>query len=238
MKWFKHDSNAAQDAKLERLMIRHGLEGYGLYWYCLELIAAQVETHNLTFELEHDAEILSRRTGLHQDRVQDIMRYMVDSRLFEQDRGVITCLKMATRTDEYTQKILKKQGISPVVPRLSEDTPDSVGTKSVLREEKRIDKNRTEEIKEQGASQSKKSTRKVFKRPTLEDLLGFISQHGYSVDAQQFVDHYNSNGWRVGKNAMKDWKACVRNWERRDEKDRTSNRQGQARPGHGIDNLM
>ena len=54
MKWFKHDSNAQADAKLERLIIRHGLEGYGLYWYCLELIVGNIEAHNLTFkQLQH-----------------------------------------------------------------------------------------------------------------------------------------------------------------------------------------
>ena len=35
-----------------------------------------------------------------------------------------------------------------------------------------------------------------------------------NVNAEQFYDYYESNGWKVGKNAMKDWKACVRTWER------------------------
>jgi hypothetical protein len=55
MKWFKHDSDASNDAKLKKLRLKYGAQGYGIYWYCLELIARNVEKHNLTFELEHDA---------------------------------------------------------------------------------------------------------------------------------------------------------------------------------------
>ena len=37
MKWFKHDSNANTDAKLKRVRMKYGMQGYGLYWYCLEI---------------------------------------------------------------------------------------------------------------------------------------------------------------------------------------------------------
>lgn len=111
MKWFKHDSNANVDAKLKKLRAKYGLQGYGLYWLILEYIAMNVEKHNLTFELEHDAETLAADTGLHIDVVQEMMTYMVERGLFENASGVITCLKMATRTDEYTQKLIKKGGI-------------------------------------------------------------------------------------------------------------------------------
>ncbi|MEH6451299.1 MAG: Lin1244/Lin1753 domain-containing protein, partial [Oleispira sp.] len=46
MKWIKHDTNANQDAKLKRMRMKYGLEGYGLYWYCLELIAADVDRYD------------------------------------------------------------------------------------------------------------------------------------------------------------------------------------------------
>ncbi len=55
---------------------------------------------NVPFELEHDSEIIAARTGIHYEQVQEIMGYMVESGLFEKEGGVITCQKMATRTDE------------------------------------------------------------------------------------------------------------------------------------------
>ena len=142
IKWFKHDSDASNDAKLKKLRIKYGAQGYGIYWYCLELIARNVEKHNLTFELEHDAEIIADDFKLSSDLVQHIMSFMVDIGLFENTTGVITCLKMATRTDEYTQKLIQSNKKSPDnIPTLSGDNPK----KSVLIEEKRREEIRTEE---------------------------------------------------------------------------------------------
>ena len=108
MKWFKHDSNAILDSKLKKLRLKYGMEGYGVYWYCLECIARNVEQHNLTFELEEDAELIAADTNIHQERVEEMMVYMVKLGLFEESAGHVTCLKMAARTDEYTRKIIKQ----------------------------------------------------------------------------------------------------------------------------------
>lgn len=59
---------------------------------------------------------------------------------------------------------------------------------------------------------------KVFTRPSVEDVAEYCREHSLNVDAKRFVDYYNSNGWRVGRNPMKDWKATCRNWSRTDEK--------------------
>lgn len=87
------------DAKMRRLIHKWGIEGYGLYWYCLELIAKDVGTTNLTFELEHDAEILAHDMRMSREKVEDMMRYMVDLTLFESSEGRITCLKLFNRID-------------------------------------------------------------------------------------------------------------------------------------------
>lgn len=53
-----------------------------------------------------------------------------------------------------------------------------------------------------------------FKKPTLEDIKNYCIERNNNVDPQRFYDYYESNGWKVGKNSMKDWKAAVRTWER------------------------
>lgn len=58
-----------------------------------------------------------------------------------------------------------------------------------------------------------------FIRPTLEELKEYCDKSSLSVDCQYFYDYYESNGWLVGKNKMKDWKATLRNWNRRNKKD-------------------
>jgi len=51
-------------------------------------------------------------------------------------------------------------------------------------------------------------------RPTLEEVTGYCEERGNLVDPVKWFDYYSANGWKVGKNPMKDWRACVRNWER------------------------
>lgn len=58
----------------------------------------------------------------------------------------------------------------------------------------------------------KPPTRPRFSPPTLEQVKSYCEEKGYTVDPERFVDYYTANGWRVGKNPMKDWKAAVRNW--------------------------
>lgn len=53
-----------------------------------------------------------------------------------------------------------------------------------------------------------------FYPPTLEELKKYIADNKYNVDPERFIDYYTANGWTVGKNRMKDWKAAVRNWDR------------------------
>lgn len=58
-----------------------------------------------------------------------------------------------------------------------------------------------------------KSTR--FVPPTLSEVQEYIQKNNYSVDALTFIDFYTSKGWMVGSNKMKDWKAAVRTWQRK-----------------------
>lgn len=57
---------------------------------------------------------------------------------------------------------------------------------------------------------------KRFTAPTLEDVKAYCEERKNNVDAERFIDYYTANGWKVGKNPMKDWKAAVRSWERND----------------------
>ena len=58
---------------------------------------------------------------------------------------------------------------------------------------------------------------KRFTPPTLESVMGYCREVGIVIDCERFIDFYESKDWMVGNNRMKDWKAAVRNWERRDK---------------------
>lgn len=64
----------------------------------------------------------------------------------------------------------------------------------------------------------KKSTK--FVPPTLDEVKAYIQERGYSVNADSWYSYYESNGWMVGRNKMKNWMACINQWNARDSKAR------------------
>lgn len=56
-----------------------------------------------------------------------------------------------------------------------------------------------------------------FTPPAREEVQAYIVENNFNVDAERFIDYYTANGWQVGKNKMKDWRATVRNWHRREQ---------------------
>ena len=149
MKWFKHDSDANLDDKLQNLMLDHGLKGYGLYWYCLELIANKFDHTNINLDLKHDARIIAKNTSETTKEVEDMMRRMVELDLFSQSQGIIQCLKLGTR---FEASASSHPLVRDIVKQLKA-TNGKVVIKSqsnhniVTAEEKRIEEKRIEENK-------------------------------------------------------------------------------------------
>ncbi len=56
-----------------------------------------------------------------------------------------------------------------------------------------------------------------FIPPAIEEIKEFCKNNNYKTDAEKFFDYYNSNGWKVGKNPMKDWHSALRMWERNEK---------------------
>ena len=62
-----------------------------------------------------------------------------------------------------------------------------------------------------------------FVPPTLQEVKAYCQERNNGINPEQFIDFYESKGWFVGKNKMKDWKAAVRNWEQRRKEERGEN---------------
>ena len=58
----------------------------------------------------------------------------------------------------------------------------------------------------------------LFKKPSVNDIIDYCKERNNNIDAEAFIDFYESKDWKIGKNKMKDWKAAVRTWERREAK--------------------
>ena len=78
----------------------------------------------------------------------------------------------------------------------------------------------SENIKQKENIQSndciKKREVKKFVKPSLEEVIAYCKERNNGVDADRFISYYEANGWKVGRNPMKDWRAAVRTWERSD----------------------
>lgn len=90
-------------------------------------------------------------------------------------------------------------------PNSTEKQPGQTSTKN-----KNKNKNKKESI-EDGIA--KRTTFVIPEIETVKDF--FLTIHGTETDAECFYDHFTANGWRTGKNPMRDWKAAARNWIRR-----------------------
>ena len=60
--------------------------------------------------------------------------------------------------------------------------------------------------------------------PEREEVNQYVREQGFNVDVERFFDYYDSNGWKVGSSKMKDWRATIRNWNRRAIKDKPQER--------------
>ena len=92
--------------------------------------------------------------------------------------------------------------------------------------------------KEIDSSASTTTKRKRFEKPSISDIKQYCMERNNNVNAEHFFDYYESNGWKVGKNSMKDWKAAVRTWERSEYRKPNSKKNSKEDAINVVNNLM
>ena len=235
MKWFKHFTTAHNDNALRKVRMRYGADGYAVYWYCVELIAGDLDSERANFELSHDAEVIGYDLKIDQLRVEEIMSYMVNLELFESAGSTITCMKIAKFLDKKSTRNPEIHAIIDKFTALSETVADKRGhvpdSPKQIRDKRgqspdsprlsRLDKTRSDKKKERGAR---------FAPPTLSEVKDYIQERSYSVHAESFFHFYEAKGWMVGKNKMKSWQAAVAKWA----SDERKNPQAETNPFAGA----
>ena len=79
-----------------------------------------------------------------------------------------------------------------------------------------IDTNNKEDININNNSLSKRESSR-FQKPSIDEIRQYCISRNNSVDPEQFFNFYESKGWTIGKSPMKDWRAAVRTWEKREK---------------------
>ena len=188
MKWFKHDTDAHTDLKIQSIIRKHGLQAYGLYWICNELIGKE---NDESFEISSKNDwkfYILNQTGINEKDLEKLLSALGECGLIDEKRlkkGTLCNKKLQDRADEYTKKVRRMYGQS---------------TDNVRVEEKRIEENRKEEIRR-------------FAPPTILEVKTYCQERNNDVDPDKWHNFYSAKGWMVGKNKMKDWRAAVRTWE-------------------------
>ena len=217
MKWFKHDTNATTDAKLKKLILRHGAEGYAIYFHCLELIASDISESNITFELEHDSEIIADNLKIKGtpdvspiDTVNRIMLDIVDLGLFQESQGSIFCFKLLKRLDKSMTSNSKFRDMIDLAKTENHDTvminPDK-SCKTILHkttpEETIQDKTKLQETKLQET--------KPKEKPISED-----AQHSAQLLYDLILINLNPSLWNKQPPNLKLWSADIEKLNRID----------------------
>ena len=162
--------------------------------------------------IPYSADMLASVTGHQVGTIKQALSVFKDLGLIDVlDNGAIYMLDIqnfigkgsseADRKREYRQRIeTDRTNVQTNLRQISEKSPPEIE----IELEKEID----------SSAKSTTTKRKRFEKPTLSQITQYCLERNNNVNAEQFFDYYESNGWKVGKNAMKDWKACVRTWER------------------------
>ena len=218
VKWIKLVTNMFDNRKIKQL--RKLPEGDALIVIWLQIIClAGVTNDNGFIYFSKDIPYTNEMLAVEFDRPINIIKLalatferfgmieIVDSILMVSNWEKYQNVDGLEKIREQTRKRVAKHRELKALDVCNVTVTDGNATELELELELDRDKDRDKDIK----SNSR------FTPPTLEEIKKYCLERKNKVDAERFRDFYESKGWMVGKNKMKDWKACVRTWERDDK---------------------
>lgn len=234
--YFSHDIDMRNDIKVKALRRKFSHTGYAVWCFMLEYL-----TDCTNFEFDYDEvsqELLASDFDVPVAELREIIDYSVKIGLLQHEDGKIfsaahkrrfvRMLEVRQRRAEAARRNGRKGGN----PNFKKGQPNPYyrTTESVMEDNQNITQEITEDnpiVEQSNVEQSRvkkqketpkgeKKTASRFSAPTVDEVRAYAQEKGYNIDPEHFVDYYTSNGWRVGRNPMKDWRATVRTWASRD----------------------
>lgn len=194
------------------------MEGYGIFWALLETLRAQP---GYTYPLANIPIVAHKYYT-----TPELMRHVIfDFGLFTivEDKIFFSngLLNRMQPMDELRKK--KSDGGKKGMANRWGNNLVNNSLNNIVNNNKIIEDKSKEDIKKlsieskESADRPRNGTAKrtAFVVPSPQEVKDYISEKGYTVDAQRFIDFYEAKGWMIGKNKMKDWRAAVRTWMRR-----------------------
>ena len=242
--YFPHNFNARHDPKCEELDIDLGNRGYGMFWKLVEIFNEQHGSvpvkrlkaldHELR-EPESDVLALLDNYDLFQRETIDGVEYFTSRSIRKRREHREQVIEAKSRAGKRSAAIRKAkaqayaQADAQQVPNSDIANAEQVlngcsaGVQTDVQQAengcstikgKEI-KGKEIEMKEDKSSSISKESTKKFVKPTVEEVAEYIRKNNYNVDAEQFVNFYESKGWKVGTTPMKSWTAAVATWQKR-----------------------
>ena len=190
--------------------------GHQIVLFYLELMTESIDHDGeLRFseDLPYSDEMLASITHVDTETVKASMKTLQDLKLIEVDENGTIILKKAKNMVGYETKWAEKKRAYREQKRQSTDNVPNVSSQCPELSDKSKSKSKSKSYKERNI---KERTSSLFAPPTVEEVRAYCVERNNRVDPERFVDFYSSKNWFVGKNKMKDWKAAVRTWEKRD----------------------
>lgn len=200
--YFSHDSNAKDDPKCMLLIDQLGLEGYGIFWILIEVLRDQPE-YKYPISL---IPILARRYNTTAEKMSTVIKNYGLFNFDEQNNFFSLSLNKRMNKIQNSIEQRRMAGLASAEKRKYQ----LIGTTV----ERPLNECSTKKRKEKKGNEIIKEIYKEKNRPTIDELIDYCKERGNKVDANKFYDFYESKGWYIGKNKMKDWKAAVRTWEK------------------------
>lgn len=177
-----------------------GLEGYAIYFMLLEVLREQNDFKYPT----SDIDLLANEFGTSEQKVRVVI---CNYGLFEVDTSEMF---FSIKQIYYLQPYIEKTQRARVAAQKRWDKVESDANGMQMHSKCNAD---AMQIKESKVKETKVKERKVgFVRPELFQVQNYFEEVGALSEAEGFFNYYESNGWKVGKNPMKDWHAASRNW--------------------------
>ena len=217
--WLKLHKDFFQRKEIKRLRKIAGGDTYTII-YLKMLLRSIMSDGKLYFDgLEDDfASELALDLDEKEENVQITIQYLLKSGLLEMcsdeeyylpdtkdSTGCETAVASRVRKHRERKKALQCNADVTQVKQLCNGE---------IEKELEIDKELEIELELDTKANKSPTKAKRFVKPTLSEIKQYCIERNNNVDAQHFFDYYESNGWRVGKNSMKNWQAAVRTWER------------------------
>ena len=221
VKWIKLTTDMFDNRKIKHLRRLPDGNNIVLIWVMLLTMAGRCNSNGLIFLTEnipYTPKMLADELDFEESTVQLALKALEQLNMIVTDNGFFSIAgweeyqniegmdKIREQNRLRKQKQRDKQKLIENVSRDSHGTVTH-GHAIDIEEDIEIDKDKEKD-------NSIESKRKRFSPPTLEEVRAYCLERNNGVDAERFIDYYTSNGWQVGKNKMKDWKAAVRTWER------------------------